>query len=145
MFYRNKCDVFLRDMQPLEQPSELFTISVVASVAIEEGVETAIRRIPVPIGIMPASLAEHRGRREGDRDVSNVCCLDAGNLHAATSRQEGLFFLRMLTAYQSLFLYRRKQTAIDHECSGWIVSYRACESECNNCHRPYASCCSSIA
>lgn len=64
--------------QLLQAPDDLVAIALVATVAHQDRIEGAIRRVPVALGVVPAGLAEQADRGERNRHHVNVGRLDTG-------------------------------------------------------------------
>ena len=63
MFYRHQLRREIGNMQFFHECAQIFDVPPVATVTIQQAVDTSIRCIPVSIGIVPTRLAEQRNRR----------------------------------------------------------------------------------
>src|SRR5690606_14579124 len=83
------------DAQLLQQDTQFREITTVATVAIEDGIQPAVRRVPVPVGVVPAGGTEDRHWRIGYGDGINITRLDPCRTNAVAGRLTWHAFLRV--------------------------------------------------
>src|SRR5690606_28630577 len=72
MLDRFQLDLLQIETQLLQAPLDAFSVAVVTAVAHENGIQRAVRRIPVALGVMPAGLLEDTDGCEGYGDDIHV-------------------------------------------------------------------------
>ncbi len=82
MLDRLDLDLLQVEAQLLETPFDALLVAVIAAVAHENGIQRAIRCVPVTLGIVPARLFEDADGCERDRHHIDVGRFDAGLLQA---------------------------------------------------------------
>ncbi|MCY1368149.1 hypothetical protein D9M69_551160 [compost metagenome] len=123
------------EAQLLQAPDDLLAVALVAAVAHEDGVEGAIRGVPVTLGVVPAGLAEQADGGEGNGHHIDVGRFDAGLFQAELGRLVGHAILRVLVAHEALFFRGGDQLAVDVERGGRIMAEGAGKAENRQCHR----------
>ncbi len=70
----NRLDFYLLQIetQLLQAPLDALVVALVAAITKQNGIQCAIRRVPVPLGIMPASLLEDADWRKRDGDHIDI-------------------------------------------------------------------------
>src|SRR5690606_73452 len=89
MLDRLQLDLLQIESQLLQAPLDAFPVAVVTAVAHENGIQRAVRRIPVALGVMPAGLLEDADGCEGNGDDIHVRRSDSGLLQAEFGRLVG--------------------------------------------------------
>ncbi len=135
MLDRLQLDLLQVEAELLQAPLDTLLVAVVATVAHENGIQRAIRRVPVALGVVPASLLEDADGREGNRHHVDVGRLDAGLLQAELGRLVGHAILGMLVAHETLFFDGCDQFAVDVQSGGRIMTEGAGKAENRQCHR----------
>ena len=134
VFDRLDLDFFRIETQLLKAPDDLVAIALVATVAHQDRIEGAIRRVPVTLGVVPAGFVEDADRCERDRYHIHIARLDPGLFQAELGRLVGHAVLRVLVAHEALFFGGRDQLAVDIQGGGWIMAEGAGKAENRQCH-----------
>ena len=132
-------DLLRIEAQLFQAPDDLVAVALVAPVAHQDRIESAVRGVPVTLGIVPARFAEQADRGERDRDHINVGRLDAGLFQAEFRRFVGHAVLCMLVAHEAFFFGGRDQLAVDIQGCGRIMAKGAGQAKNRQCHRGLAS------
>ncbi|MNV73435.1 hypothetical protein D3C71_1665850 [compost metagenome] len=117
----------------LQAPDNLLAVALVATVAHQDGVEGAVRGVPVALGIVPARLAEQADRGERDGYHVDVGWLDACLLQAELRRFVGHAVLRMLVTHEALFFGGGNQFAVDVQGRGRVMAKGAGQAKNRQC------------
>ncbi|MNJ58888.1 hypothetical protein D3C77_545450 [compost metagenome] len=113
---------------------DAFLVAIIATVAHENGVERAVRGVPVALGVVPTGFLENADGRKGNRHHVDVARLDAGLLQAELGGLVGHAVLRVLVAHEALLLGSSDELAVDVEGSGRIMAEGAGKAENRQCH-----------
>ena len=96
-----------------QAPLDALLVAFVAAVAEEDGIERAIRRVGVALGVLPAGLLEDADGGEGNGDHVDIRGLDASLLQAELGRLVGHAVLRVLVTHEALFFGGSNKLAVD--------------------------------
>ena len=112
-----------------QAPFDALLVALEAAVAGEQGVEGAVRGVPVALGVMPARLVGEADGREGNGDGGNVLRLDAGEFQAETGGFVGHAVLGMLVAHEAFFFSGGDELAVDVQGCRRVVGEGAGKAE----------------
>src|SRR5690606_18103849 len=119
----------------LQTPLDALLVSVIAPVTHEDGIQGAVRGVPVALGVMPAGFLEDADRGEGNGDDIHVLRLDARLLQTELCRLVGHAVLGMLVTHEAFFLDGGDQLSADIQRSGRIMAQSAGKSKNGQAHR----------
>ena len=104
-------------------------VAAEAPIAVEDGVEGPLRRIPVAAGVVPARRAEEGNRRIGAGDGIDIPGGHAGSVEAVAGRFERQPPEGVLLAHEAFLLRRSCDPAVHQQGGGRIVPQGAGQAQ----------------
>ena len=134
MLHRHELHLVPGNPEFFHEPANLLHIASVTAIAIEQGIEGAVGRVPVAAGVMPARATENGDRRAGHRHRVDVAGLYLRGTNAEARRLPWHVAFGVLASDQTFLFDGRHQFAIDEQRRRGIVAECARKSECYVCH-----------